>query len=237
MYVLAIETTGPFGSVSLVNENKKVLGYKVSADRMNHLKDLIPMVKEVLSAENIEKPDYIACSVGPGSFTGIRIGVSTARALAQAWGIEVIPVSSLESFVFKEKKNGNVCALFNARRGQVYGFIEEVLPEGPYMLDDVLDIIREKNVSGLHFFGDEIDAFEEKIRSVLDDANFKYEFSDVSDRYQDAKQVGIAGVSSILEGKPALKHYELLPNYMRQAEAEQKLNAGELPICKGPKQE
>ena len=88
MFILAIETTGPYGSVALLDGDGNVLGYEVSRDTMSHLKDLIPMVDTVLKKSGVAKEeiDLMAPSVGPGSFTGIRIGVSTARALARRWG-------------------------------------------------------------------------------------------------------------------------------------------------------
>ena len=104
MFILAIETTGPYGSVALLDGDGNVLGYEVSRDTMSHLKDLIPMVDTVLKKSGVSKNEInlIAPSVGPGSFTGIRIGVSTARALCQALGIRAVPVPTLEAFCFKE---------------------------------------------------------------------------------------------------------------------------------------
>ena len=82
MYILAIETTGKFGSVSLIDNKGTAIGYLETTDPMSHLKNLIPMIKKLLEDAGIEKKQltHVAVSVGPGSFTGIRIGVSTARA-------------------------------------------------------------------------------------------------------------------------------------------------------------
>ena len=97
MFILAIETTGPYGSVALLDEKGNVLGYEVSHGTMSHLKDLIPMVDTVLKKCGVSKNEInlLAPSVGPGSFTGIRIGVSTARALCQALGSKAVPVPTL----------------------------------------------------------------------------------------------------------------------------------------------
>ena len=104
MFILAIETTGPYGSTALLDEKGNVLGCEVSRETMSHLKDLIPMVDTMLKKCGVSKDqiDLLAPSVGPGSFTGIRIGVSTARALCQALGIKAVPVPTLEAFCFKE---------------------------------------------------------------------------------------------------------------------------------------
>lgn len=104
MFILAIETTGPLGSVALLDEKENVLGYEVSQGTMSHLKDLIPMINTMLNkcGVSINDVDLLAPSVGPGSFTGIRIGVSTARALCQALGIRAVPVPTLEAFALKK---------------------------------------------------------------------------------------------------------------------------------------
>lgn len=252
MYILAIETTGPYGSVALIDENGHVKGYADSRHTLSHLKDLIPMVGEVISQAGIEKSEIslIAPSVGPGSFTGIRIGVSTARALAQALGIRCIAVPTLDAFTFKdqvqEAKSGQCgivsCAILNARRGQVYGMVEGYMEAGPYMLTDVLEVIREKVLPAgkkVLFLGDGVDAYAAKIEEGLGcEGDFAY--AGEAYRYQDAASVAkwaLAEVKARGIEHCAVALEELLPEYMRKAEAEQKLEAGELPICKGPKQE
>ncbi len=244
MYILAIETTGPFGSVALIDSNNKILGHEVSKDTMNHLKDLMPMIKRLLEGCEItgEELTHIACSIGPGSFTGIRIGVSTARALAQAWGIKTVACSSLESFSMREGLSGNslVCAVYNARRGQIYGYMEDLMEEGAWMLDDIFRKIEEAPLSyrlkKFVFYGDGIDAYEDKLREGLDRLSLNYEFAPRESRYQDAREVARLALKKAELGL-FLNYDELLPEYMREAEAEQKLKAGQLPICKLPKQE
>lgn len=267
MFILAIETTGPYGSVALLDEKGNVLGCEASHGTMSHLKDLIPMVDTMLKKCGVSKKEIalLAPSVGPGSFTGIRIGVSTARALCQALGIKAVPVPTLEAFTFKKTAAAQtrgegvesgchtaVCAILNARRGQVYGMIDGFMEPGPYMLIDVLDVYKSKMEADgwkLLFFGDGIDAYEKNIKEALGEPGpgpeACYEFAPADDRYQDAVSVGkwaaerirqAGGAASGLDGA-AVDYEKLLPDYMRRAEAEQKLERGELPICKGPKQE
>lgn len=247
MYILAIETTGPFGSVALINE-EGVLGELTSADEMNHLKDLLPMTGRLLSHAGVGKSElsYIAVSQGPGSFTGIRIGVATARALGQALDLPVIGVPTLQSFAYKEERDHGeqvVCGILNARRGQVYGIVEGFMEDGPYMLTDVLQVITEPVKEAgqpVIFYGDGIDAYEEKIIAILGEAdmslNRDFYFASKETRYQNAGAVGRMALEKARAGQ-ILKYNDLHPDYMRKAEAEQKLEAGELPICKLPKQE
>ncbi|MBQ7703033.1 MAG: tRNA (adenosine(37)-N6)-threonylcarbamoyltransferase complex dimerization subunit type 1 TsaB [Firmicutes bacterium] len=244
MYVLAIETTGPNGSAALINEYGKLVSRRVSHEAMSHLKDLVPMIQDMTAELGIGGEDIsaVAASIGPGSFTGIRIGVSTARALAQAWGKPCVAVSSLTSFLMRREGEDApdpeeiICAIFNARRHQVYGFVESLMEEGPYMIEDVLRVLLDQ--TGDHrviFFGDGVDAYESIIRDTLGD-KVNYEFAPKEVRYQDASDIARAGLRKFQAGE-TLTYEELLPDYMREAEAEQKLKAGELPISRLPKQE
>lgn len=247
MYILAIETTGPLCSVALL-KNKEILGTKVGKELRNHLKDLMPLVRELLNDCGVDKKElsYVAASIGPGSFTGVRIGVTTARALAQALGIKVISVPTLDGYCYKpEAKESEkvTCGIINARRGQVYGIVEGFMPGGPYMLTDVLEVLKNEVFTEdkkVQFFGDGIDAYDAKIQEELDLAGYElnkdYFYADESFRHQDAASVGLLAYEKIEAGE-VLAVEELLPDYMRKAEAQQKLEAGQLPICKGPKQE
>ncbi|MBQ8563460.1 MAG: tRNA (adenosine(37)-N6)-threonylcarbamoyltransferase complex dimerization subunit type 1 TsaB [Firmicutes bacterium] len=253
MYILAIETTGPFGSVALVSEeenNSVVRGEMTSADEMNHLKDLLPMVQRLLDAAGTEKSalTHIAVSAGPGSFTGIRIGVSTARALGQALGIPCVSVPTLDGFLYKDDvrmghEDAVVAGILNARRGQVYGIVDGYLEGCPCMLTDVLDIIRgEVKAAGrpVVFYGDGIDAYEERILTELGEAGMElgrdYFFAPRQVRYQNAAAVARLAYEKVKAGQ-VLHYNDLHPQYMRKAEAEEKLAAGQLPICRLPKQE
>ena len=281
MYILAIETTGKAGSVALVKvdcetglpggrqaADSKTLAFKTIEGSMSHLRELVPTVSAVLVDAGVSKNEisYVAASVGPGSFTGIRIGVSTVRALSQALGLgEAIAVPSLTAFMYKKEvraacltpacrtdragrpaciehvSDGQdrqvICAIINARRGQVYGRLDGYMDDGPYMLSDMLDVIRERVFADdreVLFFGDGIDAYESQINDALAGVG-KYAFADADIRYQDAESVAICAAENLEEYK--VPTAELLPDYMRKAEAEQKLEAGQLPICKGPIQE
>ena len=228
------------------NSKPLVLASKKIEGSMSHLRELVPTVSAVLDEAGVSKNEisYIAASIGPGSFTGIRIGVSTARALSQALGLEyAIAVPSLTGFMYKPaareaKATGKVvCAIINARRGQVYGRLDGYMDDGPYMLADVLDVIRERVFAEgreVVFFGDGIDAYESQINDGLA-GHGKYEFASEDIRLQDAESVAMCAAENL--DKYMVKASELLPDYMRMAEAEQKLAAGQLPICKGPRQE
>ena len=278
MYILAIETTGPVGSVAVIDVDVSGLSgqipMKITTQSMSHLKNLIPMISELLEEEQIGKDEIcaVAASVGPGSFTGIRIGVSTARALAQAWDVPCISVPTLE--LFRQKCGNGVCVIFNARRGQVYGACYDgagkvLIEPGPYMLIDMLDRIENLGVEPV-FYGDGVDAYfdSEEFR----DGVSGYEATPEEERYQTADMTAeyARGVwkeylaekreheaarsetdmstkretdsasddaECLYEHGRVVPYEELLPDYMRENEAEQRLKDGSLEKMRKAKME
>jgi tRNA threonylcarbamoyladenosine biosynthesis protein TsaB len=101
-----------------------------STGELSHLTDLVPTIEELLESEGMTLASLgaLAVSVGPGSFTGIRIGVSAARAIAQVTGLPVIAVPTLETFAFGFEPGVIVCPLLDARRGQFYCGAYRLLP-------------------------------------------------------------------------------------------------------------
>jgi tRNA threonylcarbamoyladenosine biosynthesis protein TsaB len=237
MYILAIDTTGPLGSAALLNlDNEKVL-MKVSREEKGHLKNLMPLVDELLKEEQITPKDIaaVAASVGPGSYTGIRIGVSSARAFAQALDVPCIRVGSLDMFAQKAVSR-DTAVIFNARRGQVYGAVyraggETVMRPCPCMLEDVYNCVKENQLNPV-WYGDGIDAYQgsEKYGKYLEGA----ECSPEEERYQTAEMTALEALKLYRAGKTC-RVDELLPDYMRKTEAEQKLQDGSLERARAAK--
>lgn len=193
MYILAIETTGPELSVAVINDKREIVELS-SPDKFSHLQNLVPMIEELLKSTGLElsAAAAIATSVGPGSFTGIRIGVSTARALAQALRLKTIAVPTLKSFAYHaEDYQGVICPIFDARRNQVYAGaylwsvdemgqrqIIEVVKGGAYDLSDYLGYLRQGlmafDVSEIMLFGDGVPVYAEKIVEFTENNNINF---------------------------------------------------------------
>ena len=193
MYILAIETTGPELSVAVINDKREIVELSCP-DKFSHLQNLVPMIDELLKSTGLELSSAaaIATSVGPGSFTGIRIGVSTARALAQALDLKTMAVPTLKSFAYHaEDYQGVICPIFDARRSQVYAGaylwsvdemgqrqIIEVVKGGAYDLADYLRYLKQGlmvfGISEVMLFGDGVHVYGENIVEFTDKNNINF---------------------------------------------------------------
>ncbi len=223
MFILGIETTGKVGSVAIVDESGKTVN-RVTTDSMSHLRELVPMIKELVDELGISlnELDAIAVSVGPGSFTGIRIGLATAKTLAQTLGKKCISVNSLEIFKEKADRDNKVAVIYNARRGQVYGAIYgndgcEILAPGPYMLDEVLEVAEEYD--DIKWYGDGVIAYADRLSGM--------NIAEADEINQSADMVCRCACLKLEDGE-LLDFDQLEPEYMRLPEAEQKLKDGRL---------
>lgn len=122
MIILSVDTSGPVAGVALLKEGRLV--YESYLDhRLKHAQVLMPMIDKALEAAQTQtgEIDCFACTVGPGSFTGVRIGVSTVKALAYALGKSVLGVNTLDALAYNVVTHGgHICAVMDARCAQVY---------------------------------------------------------------------------------------------------------------------
>ena len=220
--------------------NCRILSHVEGHDRYSHLQNLTPQIRQVLeeAGSSIDDVSAIAVSHGPGSFTGIRIGVSTARALSQIKGMPCVPVSSLEALAMRAQLAGEtavgklICPILDARRSQVYGGgylleqlrgagvrLNEVVKAGPYTIDEFMDLI--KDYDEVFMMGDGVDTCGEKIQQIRTEG---LAFAPEEIRYQRAEEVASVGAAKFAAGG-GVTYDKLEPEYMRMAEAERKLRA------------
>lgn len=141
--ILAVDTTTSSGSTALL-EDGRLLGEVTGESGSTHSARLLGAVDHLLRAAALEVADLDAFAVaaGPGSFTGIRIGLSTVKALSFATGKPVVPVSSLRALALKLLRGGAslMGPVLDAKKGEVYaavfgaeeGALVELIPEGAY---------------------------------------------------------------------------------------------------------
>jgi len=190
----------------------------------------------------------IGVSEGPGSFTGIRIGVSTARALSQALNIQIISVPTLKTFVYNiDHYKGIICPIFDARRNQVYSGayvwdqqginITEKIKGDAYPITEIFEQL-EKSEAGqdadIMFFGDGIAVYEEQILNWTEKvrgSGLNVTIAPENIRYQKASSVASMALELFKQNK-ATSYENIKPVYMRKAEAQRKLDEGTLAAYK-----
>jgi tRNA threonylcarbamoyladenosine biosynthesis protein TsaB len=162
MLTLAIEcATKTIGLALLEEEVIRAELYFRSA--RHHTEVLLSAVEQmfILTGETLERVDLLACTTGPGSFTGLRIGVSTVKGLALAMSKPVVGVSTLEALAMNAvPATGLICPLIDAGNGQVYTALFRIGPDGvpqavtPEKLTDIACFLQDLDREGIVFVGD-----------------------------------------------------------------------------------
>ncbi|HEX9062575.1 MAG TPA: tRNA (adenosine(37)-N6)-threonylcarbamoyltransferase complex dimerization subunit type 1 TsaB, partial [Clostridia bacterium] len=122
MKILALDSSSLVASVA-ITEDKKLLGEYNVNNGLTHSKNLMPMLTELMKTLGLKPSDIdmYAASIGPGSFTGIRIGVTSIKAMAYATGKPVASVPTLDALAYNaEGFDGVICPIMDARNNQVY---------------------------------------------------------------------------------------------------------------------
>lgn len=235
MKILAIDTSSSICSVC-ITEDEKLLFKKELEDSNTHSQKLMPMIDTVLKKTNLnlEDMDLLACCIGPGSFTGIRIGIATIKAFADSLQIPVVGVNSLESLAcnvessYFNEEDQYICSLIDAKNENVYyGLFEDNknhqkghLPVGTLATKTITDVIT--NLKQLDkpviFVGDGASHYQYRIQETIKKCTF------VTDAFHKQTSVSIAKCAfyNYLDG-----HYgdsnSLVPLYLRKSQAERAL--------------
>lgn len=221
MLILALESSAKAASVALMEDEKLIAQYSQCCG-LTHSRTLLPMVEDMLknTEKKIADVDLIAVAHGPGSFTGIRIGVSTVKGLAWASDKKCVGVSTLEAMAWHGVSAGGlICPVMDARRSQVYNALFETDGSGrPVRLTE------DRAVSLAELAG-ELKDYECAPLLVGDGAKLTYDYltnegiacrmAPANLLYQSAWGVGMAAL-----GKDAGSADDLLPVYLRLSQAE-----------------
>ena len=224
MRILALETSAKAVSAA-VTEDGKVLCSGYQDTGLTHSRTLMPLVDGMLSAAGlrVQDMDLLAAANGPGSFTGVRIGVAAAKGLAWARQLPCYGVSTLEAMVRGAAMcDGVYCACMDARRAQVYNAVFSVE-------DGKLLRLSEDRAISIEELGAELKNLEKAIFLVGDGAELCYNTLRVSIpalcllpehlRGQHASGTALAAQAKIDAGEPG-SGLELIPSYLRLSQAE-----------------
>ena len=229
MTILAIDSSAKAASVCIANE-EKIIGEFFINTSLTHSQTLMPMTEQLLKNTEltIDDVDAIAVNAGPGSFTGVRIGVAAAKGLAFPKNLPCVSVSTLESMAYNLLGTDCVvCAVMDARCSQVYNAMFRIKGETVERLTDD----RALSLSDLLL---EFKHTDERILIVGDGAEITYDFlkNEASNavlapknrRTQTASSVALAAFQKLFKGKTQTAA-ELMPIYLRLPQAQRELNA------------
>ena len=224
MKVLSLDTCHEVMGVAVCDE-KVVLGEIVTNMKKNHSVRLLPAIQTLLKEVQIEpeKLERIVVAYGPGSYTGVRIGVTVAKTLAYTLDIPIIGVSSLEGLAQNGIRfHGRVCPLFDARRGQVYTGLygktenrfENIKKDRIILLTEWLEQLKREKQPIL-FIGKDLDKHGETIKSLLGDQAC---FAEAGE--QNPRPGALALLGEVREVASSVHRF--VPEYLQLAEAEAK---------------
>ena len=221
MLMLALESSAKAASAALF-EDEKLLALSVENSGLTHSRTLLPMAEDIFKnlGRQLSDVDVIAVAHGPGSFTGLRIGMAEAKGLAWALEKPVIGVSTLEAMACggPDMEGTMLCCAMDARRGQVYNALFEIREGKPVRLTEdraiaIADLQEELAASGKAWIllGDGALL----CYNTLDKTRVTVHPAPEPLRIQSARGVGLA--ARMYEPRPAA---ELLPVYLRLSQAE-----------------
>ena len=219
MNILAIDTTGQTLSSAIFSDGKCLAEFSLFIEG-THTSRLMPLIDALLKSTNmsISDIDYFACTVGPGSFTGLRIGISTVKGLAYANGKKVVAVSSLDALTENIPHSSyDVCPLIDARKGEVFAAfynkekgVESISKTDEINItpDELIKLVQRKTL----FLGSGAVLYKEMLTSKLND---KAIFATDELNYIKGRNVAKLAIE-LIKKRRAIKPDNLVPVYIRK---------------------
>lgn len=222
MKILGIDTSTPIGSVALIDDGIIVAEHTLNIVQA-HSSRLMPAIDTVLKWGEItpDALDGCAVGIGPGSFTGIRIGVATAKSICYAIDKPIVGISTLEAIAYNLRwTDGVICPILDARRSEIYGSIfrggiewirltdDLCLPIDTF-LDELINHISENHVP--IFVGDGLGQYGEAIRERFGD---KGHFADTIFNVPRGATIARLGAQRLNQADSD-SYWTLVPNYVR----------------------
>ncbi len=206
MKILCIDTSSNLCSVAILQNTK--LEKKIELNNgLTHSETLMPTIQELLNSCNLtlKDIDLLVCDIGPGSFTGLRIGISTVKAFSDSLNIPCIGVTSLETYAYSINQDGLICSTIDCknnncyfclfeRKSSIYSIVEE---PNATSVDDVLSLLKNKYYNKtIHFVGNCINCND----------------------FIDIENLGIVGYNKFIKNNKLGE--DILPLYLKKPQAE-----------------
>ena len=228
MLLLAIDTTTRVCSVALGDQEKILAEYHLNV-KNTHSQRLMPLIVSLFRDSGIDKSrlEGVALTIGPGSFTGIRIGMATAKGLCQGLNIPAVGVMTLDALAEAcTFFPGLICPILDARKNQVYTALYRGAAGDPEMLQPAaalsIDELGHKLAAyedEVIFLGDAVESYGGSLRQILGQS---YREFPLPSRFYRAALVLQKGIK-IWQEKGPVSPYVLKPLYIRLPEAERRL--------------
>lgn len=226
MIVLSIDSSSKVATVAVLNEDN-LLGEYVLNNKREHSVLLMPMIENLLKDcdLSIDDIDGFVVSKGPGSFTGLRIGMATIKGMSMGSNKPYVSVSSLEALANSVSSfNGLICPVMDALRENVYTALfknendklEKIMDYTPLDLDDLLKILEEKKQDVI-FVGDGADKHREYIKDHFKNAHFAPNHLNII-RASSLGEVGLNLLKAGIADDP-----NSAPIYLKKPQAEREL--------------
>ncbi|NLW22143.1 MAG: tRNA (adenosine(37)-N6)-threonylcarbamoyltransferase complex dimerization subunit type 1 TsaB [Tissierellia bacterium] len=230
MKVLGIDTSTMIATCALI-EDGRVLGEFSLNQEMSHSENLVPMIKELLDSLNLKVADIdlYGVAIGPGSFTGLRIGIATAKAFAHVYDKPIVGISTLEGLAFNLTFSGIIVPMIDARRNRVYtgiyrwekGRLINILAPTIMEIEELLELLN--NYDHIMVNGNGTYIHRDRILEVLKD---KVEFAPIG--LNECRAISIAELSLLKKDeKRDYNYYTLVPEYLRESQAQRELKGKE----------
>lgn len=221
MKILSIDTSSNLCAVAVL-EDTNLIKENILDDTKNHSEKIMPVIAQTLEEANLKLTDIdlIVCDKGPGSFTGIRIGVATVMSFVDSLKIPSIGISSLECLLYNVLLNKTrasyVCSLIDAKNDNVYFELysisdnqsSSIISADCKNINELIDLL--KSYDNICFVGDGTISHKDILSSSLNNVMFS-EHNQIS-----SYSLGIAGLYAYNSGR----RDDLLPLYLRKSQAE-----------------
>ncbi len=222
MITLAIDTSTPLGGICLYSTDRGILGEMRLGVVRTHSEGILSGIDFLLNGAGvaIRDVDFLTLTIGPGSFTGLRVGLSIVKGLAFSAGIRVVAVSTLRAFAYSlGRRNCLLCPLLDARKKEVYAAafrreddrLIEVVPEGAYVVEEFIKLLQGPAL----FAGNGAILYRERILKKSGNAMFAEE-AHISIIPSCLAEYGMKEAERDNFADPA----KLTPRYIRRSEAE-----------------
>lgn len=232
MKILSLDSSGLVASTAVVEDNNLIAEYTVNYKK-THSQTLLPMLDEIvrMTETQLKDVDAIAVAKGPGSFTGLRIGLATAKGLALALDKPIVGIPTLEGLAMNLCGTEHlVCPLMDARRNQVYTGIYRfdgtelmiVKDQVAVAIDDIITALNQIGEKVI-FLGNGVDVYRSCIEEKI---AIPYQFAPAHLNKQSAGAVGVRGLQYLQKGM--IEDADTFaPEYLRVSQAErERMNKG-----------